>query len=765
MDDSLDTVVKAICSQRDASLINTLDICQPPLSGITHLYLNQNPMITAESFKMIIELGLEQLQRFECDSMLFMSEPDMSQYNQFYPDSQAVPPSVSCCKKQAISGILGLSHLFRPVFSNLQILRIHHSLVTNLPSLTGFYDLSPMEKIWFAETFLLPRADLVFPNPFHPDMNPRLRSLTLMHIPQYSTGPLIERLKGLLKAAWFQEQTIARLRAEYRRVHQSRYQPPLLSGLRKIVLEFDPVPQREKQGTDQAGFEGFDAEALLNSGATKEFGTFGGFTTSSNGNGTSGTSAVRHVNANDNGSTWPRQQEPQHGSDGGSELDRLATKTWGVRAAVQQQSKDQQPSEEEVERPRVHSGRRIEPIYVTSTLPTSQKIKVFVGYRYAGQDGDGGPNQPVSVSVPSNSTDDNGTVSSGQAPAVQKFFEILQPLIRPEERVEGSPMPSSSPVSTPDSLPTNEPPAYTALPIIPGPPTFTASNLPHPPHSPSSCSSSSSSSSPITPIPPCFTSHPYFLSLEEQNASLTTYHNLISRALSSHGLSASDPPGEHSEEGEKRREMIFELIDPIMAATPSMVRVGVPTQTKGGGAGCHVFWQAWKAGMWGDFMFPDPDGGLDKVNGGDDDRGGSDEHGGDDRDEHSDGDNGARETFLSTSPSVSRGTSTTTKRAANKRQRDLLRRYMRRPTAQELGQMKDVIEELKKFRALTGGSSGGHSQGQGQEQQSKDRDKNKDKGKGKQKAVDDNSTAEEDSEWAGKHWMGQLKVIRKTAWD
>lgn len=80
--------------------------------------------------------------------------------------------------------------------------------------------------------------------------------------------------------------------------------------------------------------------------------------------------------------------------------------------------------------------------------------------------------------------------------------------------------------------------------------------------------------------------------------------------------------------------------------------------------------------------------------------------------------------------------------------------------------MKDVIEELKKFRALTSGSGSGSSSssssGKTEGSESKDKDKDKGKKKGKQKATvvggsdDENS----ESEWAGKHWMGELKVIR-----
>ncbi|KAK3344625.1 hypothetical protein B0H65DRAFT_548415 [Neurospora tetraspora] len=910
LDDSLDAVVKAICSEKDVSSIHSLDICQLPLLGITHLYLNQNPMITAEGFKLIIESGFEQLQRFECDSMLFITNGDMSRYNEYYHESRAVPSSVSGCKNQAISGILGLSHLFRPVFSNLQILRIHHSLVTNLPSLVGFDDLSAMEKIWFAETFLLPRADLVFPNPFYPDMNPRLRSLTLTHIPRYSTGPLIERLKGLLKAAWFQEQTIAKLRAEYRRV-QSRYQPPLLPGLRKIILEFDPDP-REKQGQGQTGtdgLEGFDAEALLNSGATEEFGTFGGFTRSSNSYGTSGpstSSAVRHVNANNNGVTMFRRQQPQNSS----ELARLAAETPWVRAVLQ--SRHQQWPQE-VERRAHEKLDWNQPIYVTSISRAPGKTKVFVGYH---QDGH---SRPVSI----NST--NNGVSSGLASSpVQDPYHPSQSPYHSQEQAREPRTSPSLPVST-HSLPP-EPPAYTALPT-PGPSTplplpasttstTSPSSLPPPPPPPSPPETPQL----LTPIPPCYTSFPYFLSPEEKQASLTTYNLLLSRVLWLHPNSVHkkfsdpgyrpDPPagpagpagftasinafsrfnasdvfgaydgssvgGPSAFEQRCKEELLRVLFHPIMAATPSMVRAGVPTQLlpkqqqqqlgqvgQGHGHGVrseyldHVLYnrlhdydgerlarirqapaagggqqaaaeederleesmdeqlleetrraerfQAQAAAESQDAGGQQPQerggrgpvtnrhggGQLDGRGGGSKDSGGrgmsserkaaaaaaaGDDGDGDGEYSSSEGNIGTRDTSsTSISTSTSTSTSTTERRsAAAASKRDLLRKEMRRPTKEELKQMKDVIEELKKFRGLTGGGGCGSGGGSGHESKAKG------KGKGKQKAVngdgdgdgdgngdDEGEEGEEDddddddSKWAGKHWMGELKVIRK----
>ncbi|KAK1774570.1 hypothetical protein QBC45DRAFT_361611 [Copromyces sp. CBS 386.78] len=813
LDDSLEAVIKAIGSQE----LHSFDYFQPPFLGITHLYLNQNPMLTADGFKLLIEFGFEQLQRFECDSMLFMTDKDMSRYDEYYHDSRAVPSSVSGSKTQAISGILGLSHLFRPVFANLQILRIHHSLVTNLPSLAGFDDLSAMEKIWFAETFLLPRADLVFPNPFHPDMNPRLSSLTLTHIPRYSTGPLIERLKGLLKAAWFQEQTIAKLRTEYRRV-QSRYQPPLLPGLRKIFLEFDPDP-RDKQGKGQTGtdaYEGFDAEALLNSGATEEFGTFGGFTSRNTRNGTSGpstSSAVRHGNANNKSATGSRRQQPQDSS----ELPRLAAETPWVRAVLQFQH---QQWSQDVER---RADGRLDwnrPVFVASTSPVSGKTKVFVGYN---QDD---PNQPV-LSNNSSVSSSSGLASSSSV--VQGPFDSLQSPYHSQEHVQESRMPPSLPLSTQST------PGYSTRRTNSLPPVYPASPTPAP-------STSTSTLLPLTPIPPCYTSFPYFLSPEEKQASLTTYDLLISRVLCLHpdGIYKKfSGPGYRPDLPAADNPELLRLFHPIMAATPSMVRAGVPTQLlkqrlglgrdergereqerwlfeqfsylrnlgrirgneqsnrlervgqqimelrerqarrreeaalgvgpekaelgpgagaeRGTGAGCHVFWNAWKAGLFGDVIFPSVSASASTPS-----------VSASRNEQHSGSSSGLDAAAPSTSTSTSVPSNATERRSAasSRRNRNLLRKDMRRPTKEELSQMKDVIEELKKFRGLTGG--GGWS-GSSKTESSESKGKGKGKGKGKQKAVDGSENEEDDqdseSEWAGKHWMGELKVIRKTTTD
>ncbi|SPQ20581.1 b30ce2aa-9253-4560-8cf9-607ceb52a1c8 [Thermothielavioides terrestris] len=94
-----------------------------------------------------------------------------------------------------------------------------------------------MASLWVAETLLLPRAELAYPEAFVPDMNPRLQSLVLTQIPRYSAGPLIHKLIHFLKLASIQERAIQDIKATNRRG------PATLLGLRHIRFEFEPDPR------------------------------------------------------------------------------------------------------------------------------------------------------------------------------------------------------------------------------------------------------------------------------------------------------------------------------------------------------------------------------------------------------------------------------------------------------------------------------------------------------------------------------------------
>jgi hypothetical protein len=248
--------------------VQGLDICRGH-QGITHLYLNGNNISAAALAKMI-RLSPGQLQHLECDSLSFKL-PDV--------------PAPSWLSKARLSGTLGWAHVFRPVFSaNLQVLRIHHSLVTQLLSLE-LDGLSPVANLWVAETQLLPRAELAYPEAFVPDMNPRLQSLVLTELPRYSTGPLIEKLISFLKLASMQERDIQEVRTA------GRHGPATLLGLRHIRLEFQPDPREELGHGDSDDELDIDAAAIMDD-SSKEFSFFGGESSWSSSSFTSKTSST-----------------------------------------------------------------------------------------------------------------------------------------------------------------------------------------------------------------------------------------------------------------------------------------------------------------------------------------------------------------------------------------------------------------------------------------------------------------------------------------
>lgn len=157
-------------------------------------------------------------------------------------------------------GIPGAAYLFRPVISsNLRVLKVHHSLVTNIPTI-ACRSTDVLAELWLAETYLRERLDLAYPQTYVPDMNPRLYSLTLCMIPRHSTGAVTKRLINFLKLAARQEQMIEKVRAS-----TPLRGPPVLEGLRHIRLEFESEAKHEIASLDDEDDE-LDAGALLNRG-------------------------------------------------------------------------------------------------------------------------------------------------------------------------------------------------------------------------------------------------------------------------------------------------------------------------------------------------------------------------------------------------------------------------------------------------------------------------------------------------------------------
>lgn len=244
--------------------VRDADICKLP-PALTHLYLSGNRDFTVEGVESTFRCSRGHIQHFDCAS------PAIPTYGQ-------VPFS--------LSGILGRSHLFRPVMaSNLRSLRVHHSLVTHIPTLSD-PSKSPRDALAYAETVLRERAEIAYPlaaavgqgfrQGFGPDWNPRLKSLTLACLPRVSTGPLIDKLIRFLVSAAEQEAAVE-VRAQQAAVSAvtSRRGPTMLSGLRHLRLEFEPYPpQDEDLGGGNGAFGSLDAKALLNAGTSEGFSFF-----------------------------------------------------------------------------------------------------------------------------------------------------------------------------------------------------------------------------------------------------------------------------------------------------------------------------------------------------------------------------------------------------------------------------------------------------------------------------------------------------------
>ncbi|KAI0485697.1 hypothetical protein F4859DRAFT_502957 [Xylaria cf. heliscus] len=190
-----------------------------PRGGITHLYLNQNNF-TADGIGRLLRVSTGRLEHFECDYCLY-----------------APPVTLSDEGRQPlrVAGIFGLSHIFRPVFSsNLRSIRVHHSLVTQVPDIIADgLPLAPAQRL--SEAVFFKRVSRVYPQRFVPDMNPRISSLALTHIPARSIGRVIEQLTSFLDLASSQQKAMRQARLGTNSRHTT-----MLSGLRHLRLELDP---------------------------------------------------------------------------------------------------------------------------------------------------------------------------------------------------------------------------------------------------------------------------------------------------------------------------------------------------------------------------------------------------------------------------------------------------------------------------------------------------------------------------------------------
>ncbi|KAI0834243.1 hypothetical protein F5Y06DRAFT_173981 [Hypoxylon sp. FL0890] len=194
---------------------------QPGLGsgGLTHLYLNGNKF-TVSGIERLIRTSRGRLEHFECDSCL--CGPKYIQLG-------------SQLKGMKILGFPGSAPLFRPVISSaIRSLRVHHSLVTQVPSVS-IDGLSSRSAARLAEEKLFRNIRRAYPLALVPDTNPRITSLTLTNIPARSTGPVIDQLIRFLVLASAQQKAVRDARALFRGRRTS-----VLKGLRHIRLELMP---------------------------------------------------------------------------------------------------------------------------------------------------------------------------------------------------------------------------------------------------------------------------------------------------------------------------------------------------------------------------------------------------------------------------------------------------------------------------------------------------------------------------------------------
>lgn len=218
----------------------------PPQAGTTHLHLNELSL-SASAVKRLLRESPGYIEHFECD------RTSLSPHHTSVWQSKA--PYLS--KAATLYALPGAAYLFRPVISsNLRVLKVHHSLITNTPTLES-RSTGELTNLWLAETYIRERLDLAYPQTYVPDMNPRLYSLTISMIPRYSTGIVAQRLTNFLRLAALQEQAIEATRAllPFRG-------PPVLQGLRHVRLEFALDAKDELDCLDNETDE-LDSEALL----------------------------------------------------------------------------------------------------------------------------------------------------------------------------------------------------------------------------------------------------------------------------------------------------------------------------------------------------------------------------------------------------------------------------------------------------------------------------------------------------------------------
>ncbi|KAI0154406.1 hypothetical protein GGR57DRAFT_466957 [Xylariaceae sp. FL1272] len=220
--DDVSTGKALLLSQAQAKEVNShrglANILRTPRAGLTHLYLSGNAFTCAQIAK-LVRMSYGRLEHFDCDMPQIL-------------------PKEGPAHHMCVGGLLGVAHLFRPVWSSsLRSLRVHHSLVTQVPNVSVRNHGLSRALLELSESIFYERATLTYPQHFEIDMNPRLTSLALTKIPARSTGPVIHRLCSFIASASMQRRAVEITKEKMN--ERNRY-PATLDGLRHLCLELEP---------------------------------------------------------------------------------------------------------------------------------------------------------------------------------------------------------------------------------------------------------------------------------------------------------------------------------------------------------------------------------------------------------------------------------------------------------------------------------------------------------------------------------------------
>ncbi|KAL7906967.1 hypothetical protein GGI35DRAFT_457370 [Trichoderma velutinum] len=259
--DTLNGVLRLLSRDGGTAAVDHL----PGSIGLTHLNLSGN-QFSAAGIESLLRRSNGQIEHFDCDSMCLYPprghlrvdfKSGHRELHTTYNSKLHIANSIK------MYGFSGLSQIFRPVWcSNLRSLRIHHSFVTNIPTVR-IPDFGDLECIYLAEKYIVPGLDWAYSLGFLPDMNHRLQTLTLTCVPRQSFGPLVHKLTFFLRLLGLQEQVLSIMsKAEASMPGRS---VRLVSGLRYLALEMEPT---EMEPRDMSSSLELDAEELMTSGET-----------------------------------------------------------------------------------------------------------------------------------------------------------------------------------------------------------------------------------------------------------------------------------------------------------------------------------------------------------------------------------------------------------------------------------------------------------------------------------------------------------------